>query len=445
MTIHKLDRREATRLSKEKRSNLPFSFATATANGPAPTAQRSNRNRASTASRAPPRTPPRPRSDAVAVTGTAIHTIQANCPPHSPKIVRAHARSKSPVHTSVSHGESTVEVHTPPRSARSSPVSDPSREMEVCPTGSIDITSSLTSLSRKRPAPVSPGKRSGRSTSGSDRSPGHDASPKPRRIYSLQSRATDFPKSAPSTNSSGSSGAIPKRARRSELRVEAEVTRSTSVFSDGASSLPPAPSHLIPYSSDSDSCSDILMTVSNDSLSSEVSQHVVQTHCPKKGDLNLLSASQIDTVPLSRGDARVESSAIGGTASVFSPGSARLSPELIPRDADHRGDALQVTPINASTDPTLDTPVEAPSEPEVSLLQCGVPDNPPSVRTDADISNVLPVGSRASQPSAPVTQPSTLGSQPNAVEENLKIRGSLSSSGRDRPSASMCILGVHPS
>ena len=142
MTINKLDRREATPLSKEKRSHHPFSFATAPANRSAPTAQRSNRNRASTASRAPPRTPPRPRSDAVAVTGTAIHTIQANCPPHSPKIVRAHARSKSPVHTSVSHGVSTVEVHAPPRSARSSPVSDPSREMEVCPSGSINIDSS---------------------------------------------------------------------------------------------------------------------------------------------------------------------------------------------------------------------------------------------------------------------------------------------------------------
>ena len=246
------------------------------------------------------------------------------------------------------------------------------------------LTSSLTSLSRKRPAPVSPGKRSGRSTSGSDRSPGHDASPKPRRPYSLQSRATDFLKSAPPTNSSGSSGAIPKRARRSELRVEVEFTRSTSVSSDGASSLPPAPSHLIPYSSDSDSCSDILMTVSNDSLSSEVSQQEVQTHCPKKGDVSLPSTPQIDTVPLSRGDARVESGAIGGTASVSSPGSARLSPELIPRDADHRGDALQVTPINASTDPTPDTPVEAPSEPEVSLRQRGAPDNPTSVRTDAD-------------------------------------------------------------
>ena len=115
----------------------------------------------------------------------------------------------------------------------------------------------------------------------------------------------------------------------------------------------------------------------------------------------------------------MESDAIEGTASVVSPDSARLSPELIPRDADYRGDTLQVTPINASTDPTPDTPVEAPSEPEVSLRQCGVPDKSPSVRTDADISNVLPVGSRASQPSAPVPQPSTLGSQPNSVMESL--------------------------
>ena len=63
----------------------------------------------------------------------------------------------------------------------------------------------------------------------------------------------------------------------------------------------------------------------------------------------------------------MESGTVGGADSVSSTGSARLSSELIPRDADYRGDVLQAPLTTTSTDLTPDTPVEAPSEPVVSL------------------------------------------------------------------------------
>src|SRR5678815_3994851 len=209
-TIHKPDRREASLRAREKLSHLPLSFAAVTR--PVSTAQPSHRPRAPPA---PLRTSQLSRSDTVPATGLHISTLQSNCPPHSPDMIRTVAHHNSPVLTSISYGVASVEVHAAPRVV-CSPISGSSPDLVASPALLLDDDSPLPPVSRKRPAPVSPGKPLNRSSPSIVDSPERVTSPSARRHYSFHYRATDFLKSSPSARPTGSPGGLPKRARRSK-------------------------------------------------------------------------------------------------------------------------------------------------------------------------------------------------------------------------------------
>lgn len=270
--LHKLDRREATRLAKEKLSHLPLSFAQATArsSGFPPRPRVSSEP---VPPNVPSPVPPQVPAFDTPVMDTSVlpasSSPRLSCPPASPTSTRVLPRRRSPEQTTLSHGVCLVDVHAALSSPPSRPLIDsPSLESLSSTSTARDISSGPRGkrTSRKRSAPVSPGGSSGRSPA--RRASHDDGSSPPRQYYSLHHTASDFLKSSTSDTPAVSS----KRARRSpRSRNRGLATAPSTPSRDSVDTVLVSGRSLSSYSSDSESCPDSCMNVTIHSCSSDPS------------------------------------------------------------------------------------------------------------------------------------------------------------------------------
>src|SRR5678815_608100 len=154
--IHKYDRREATRRAREKLAHLPLSYAAAASTPSAVASSVAHRPRALSPGLAPLlRSTVRPSVPGPGSPVSVVSVALDNCPPNSPEMVRRPARRSSPTHTTLSHAPLLVEVHAAPKGMSDFAISSASEVDGNRPCASSEPT---CTVSRKRPASVSPGK-----------------------------------------------------------------------------------------------------------------------------------------------------------------------------------------------------------------------------------------------------------------------------------------------